>query len=458
MSARPRSRFRSAHGGRFLLLVLLPLLAFGPVAAGAADGEPTASAESPIVAPAGPSVSPFDSAALAPLIAQALAANPSLVELSAALEAARARVEPAKTLPDPMLSLAYQNGDNRPSLGRDDNNYLAAMWTQTWVTRTKRDLAGQMAEAGAGRSEAELRRGRLTLAAEVRRAWAELVVARAVIDVLAEQRERWEALGQAARSAYETGTGMQADLLRAQTELTRIEQMRLHEEGSVGSALARMNRLLARPGGTPLDTPAPLASLEASLLPLAPLDELLRAAETASPELDAARRETDLGRSAAELATKNRWPDVSFSGTYMSRGALGPMFAIGVSAPIPIFASKRQASMIAEGRAMERSAAARVEDVRLRLRASIESNRAELLSSLAEAEAYRNGILVQDRAVVDSIFASFRSGRATLTTLLQAQETLLVDTRDYISRLAHVLWHAAGLYEFALETPPAPWS
>lgn len=66
--------------------------------------------------------------ALEELVAQALARSPEVAASEAQAEAARARIAPSRTLPDPSVSVQYQNDGTGFTLGERDMTFLGATW------------------------------------------------------------------------------------------------------------------------------------------------------------------------------------------------------------------------------------------------------------------------------------------------------------------------------------------
>ena len=93
-------------------------------------------------------------------------------------------------------------------------------------------------------------RARLDLVYRVRRAWADLLLARENLALLGDQKRATRDIEELTRSRYAVGLAGQSDVLRAQAELARLDQMRFHELGAEESATAELNRLLVRPAGT----------------------------------------------------------------------------------------------------------------------------------------------------------------------------------------------------------------
>ncbi|MBL8114572.1 MAG: TolC family protein, partial [Acidobacteria bacterium] len=123
-------------------------------------------------------------AELGRLIAEAVERNAEIAEARAIAEAARQRVRPASALPDPMLSLGYENDGAQPSLGRQDMTRLQFMAQQALPFPGKQALAGRIAATEAGEVETRTARARLGVEAAVRRAYADILLARVYLGVV----------------------------------------------------------------------------------------------------------------------------------------------------------------------------------------------------------------------------------------------------------------------------------
>ncbi|HET8901489.1 MAG TPA: TolC family protein, partial [Holophagaceae bacterium] len=112
---------------------------------------------------------------LASLIQDALAANPQLKASRAAIDAERAKVPQAGALPDPMVSLGYQNdGFRKLTYGESGFAFAQLGVSQAFPYPGKRRLRGQIAEAGVAAADAASERVRLDLIADVKRAYFDL--------------------------------------------------------------------------------------------------------------------------------------------------------------------------------------------------------------------------------------------------------------------------------------------
>ena len=213
-------------------------------------------------------------------------ATPTCMRRSRRISAAQTATERARALPDPMVSMTYTNDGWAPSLGSMPMTTLGFMVSQSLPYSGKRDLRASLAASQARQAEPALARARLALEGAVRRAYYGLLLARELQALTAEQRELLQQIEVVARARYAVGQGAQPDVLRVQTEVTRIEQRVIEQAAEAEVRLAEINRLLARPLDTPIETTARLA-----LSPLgAPADDDARPGARRQPRAAGARR------------------------------------------------------------------------------------------------------------------------------------------------------------------------
>ncbi len=442
MTLVPRSRHWAATTA-FAVAVLLSLVPAAPVAALVAPS-PVASGPDPGREPA-PTVEG--------LVAEALEKSPALVGARASVSAARERISPAGALPDPMIRLSYENDGTTPSLGSEMMTRLSFMAEQTIPWPGKLGLAEKVASADAAVADAALARLRLGVEAEVRRAATRLLEAREAGELTREQTENWERIEWVARSRYAAGLGTQQDVLRAQSERTRLLQQLRRDEGAARAAEAELRRLLLREPGTPVVVEGALRDTK----PEPPVAEAeLARAEAESPELDVARKTAERETLAIDLARRGRRPDLLASAGYMNRGSLPLMWSVGLGVTVPLFSGKKQEPRVREAEARLAAVKAAEDDVRLRLRARTETQLALLFQLAEEARLDREALLVQDRLAVESALASYSSGSVPFVTVLEATSTEFADRRAALARLAAFRVAEADLLERSLDGASMP--
>ena len=236
------------------------------------------------------------------------------------------------------------------------------------------------------------------------------------------------------------------------------------------SELARLNGLLGRPTETPLPTTELPAQIRVAALPQEPdgprfassaLDdvvpmnrpgdglpstaELQTLALEHSPMIQAHLRRVAAQKQALALAGTATLPDFNVTAGYSYRNGHGDFFIIMVSAPLPIFAGRKQSQGVVEQAAV-------LDDHRARHHAMVNELNAEIASLAAELRRTRDqlvllddGILPQARAGLASSTSAYRVGRVDFLALLDAQVTLYRHELDYHRLLADFAENLAAL-------------
>lgn len=384
--------------------------------------------------------------ALRALVEEALAKNPEVITARESVAAARARPAQAGSLPDPMLSVAYTNDGWSPTLGTRDMTTLAFMWGQALPYPGKRRLRGDIAALEADQAAQQLDRVKLGVAARVKRAYYDLVLARSLLGLIREQEEIWKQIEGVARARYVVGQGAQQDVLRVQIEVTRIEQLRTEQAAEIEIRLAELNQLLARAATSPLETAAGLR-----LRPLeGTLEGVIERTAAISPEVKSAGLGVDKAGLSVSLARKEFKPDFSVQAGYMNRGGLDPMWQAGIGVSLPVY-RKRLSSGVAEAEAQRRSSERLLESVRLQLRFRTQERLAQIKATERIATLYGEGIVPQDRMSVDAGLANYQTGKVPFITVLEALTTLYNDRATHLGLLANHERIRASLEEASLD-------
>lgn len=378
-----------------------------------------------------------DTVSLVRAVALARAGSPRLVAAAAAVSAAGARIRPAGTLADPQLTLGVMN---RSLSGMPDPltmNQLTLM--QMVPVNGMLGLRRQVARFDSARVAAGSEGIALEVERDVRARYWELYhvdQALAVMDrTLAVLRE----LASVSGAMYAVGTVPQADVIRAQTALTRmrqeIEEMQLMRV----RAVSELNAAMGRPADAALALPpqdprqahhATLRPLDTPLLP--PLDSLAAYAEAHSPELSGARAMIAAARTNQTAVRRMVYPDLSLGVSYGQRSGVGgdDMVSAMVGVSLPVFARGRQFRMRDEAQAMRAQAEADLSAMRLELRARTFAAREEAETARRQLERVTGTLIPQAVASYEAALAAYRVGRVDFAAALDAQMELLTYQHD----------------------------
>lgn len=422
-----------------------------------------------LISPAGAAA--WQATSLDDLLAEADTANPEIVAARRVADAATARVPQAGALPDPMLGVGFINVPvAEPGLGRDMMTMAQVQVSGTLPWPGKLGLKEEVALLRAEAAELEVERVRDQVAAEVQTAYYRLYFIDRALTVTGRNEALVGDFAQLTATKYGVGSGVQPDVLKAQVERTRLADQIVTLGERRESELARLNALLGRPTGTPLPTtelpeevrvaallrerdglrfasPA-LDDVAAGVRPddgLPSTAELQASALEQNPMIQAHVRRVAAQEQALALARTATLPDFNVTAGYSYRNGFGDFLNVMVSAPLPIFAGRKQSQGVVEQAAV-------LDDHRARHHAMVNDLNAEIASLAAGLRRTRDqlvllddGILPQARAGLASSTSAYRVGRVDFLTLLDAQVTLYRHELDYHRLLTDFAENLAAL-------------
>jgi cobalt-zinc-cadmium efflux system outer membrane protein len=362
-----------------------------------------------------------DSLRLEDVLALVQARNPRVQALRAAAEAATYREPEASTLPDPTFQIGVMNF-GLPGFRTDMPTSMApsVQLMQMVPFPGKLSLKGDIAAYSKDMATAGADEGWWDVREQASAMFYDLYATDRRLEVMGETLSLLKDFRQVARAMYEAGTGRQADVLRADVEVARmdgdIREMSAMRDGMA----ARLNALLDRPASTPVPSPV----LGTIPVEVPARDTLLAWAEESRPALAGGRAGVARARKGVALADKQIWPDLTLGVTYGQRdGSAGPvrMGSAVVGFSLPIHAGRRQYAARDEAAAMERLAEAQLGSVRAEVDARVVELLAELDRARTLTDLYRNEVIPEARSTVESALASYRVGKVDFMTLVDAQ-------------------------------------
>lgn len=364
-----------------------------------------------------------DTLLLGTVLEQVERVNPRLDAARAGASAARARVPGVTRPPDPQLQLGWMNYE-LPSLRPMEALGMTQLQLMQMVpVAGKLRLAGAAETARADATATRVADVLFDLRARTAMAFYDIYAVDGALGVARDTRRLLQDFSAIAAKMYEVGEGRQADVLRANVELARMDEEIVRMETMRVTMTARLNALRIEPADARVASP---------MLPRFPkampaLDSLTAVAERNRPMIRAGVQDVDAAQSAAELARREIWPDLLTGVQYGQQpGPMGAqrMASLMVGASLPIFAKQRQYQMREEANAMRAMAAADLAAMRAETRGAVGEVLASLSRARRLAELYRTTVLPQADATVASSLAAYRVGDVNFMTLLDAQMTL----------------------------------
>jgi cobalt-zinc-cadmium efflux system outer membrane protein len=368
-------------------------------------------------------------------VSEARESNPDVRVAVRRLTLAQMKTSTARSLDDPMLMVRdWQTPLAKPW---DLNQaQLMVMLQQTFPNREKRDMRARLAGDNVEVAADELESLRQQVAAEVRKICADLKRNADAFKVHDHQATLLKEALAGAMAEYTTGKVAQAEVLRAQMAVTRLNEHMIELEQDRDSARAQLNALLGRRPDADVEIEGTYAVPAA----LPAIEDLEQAAIENRPELSALRKQIATAQDEGHLARMAAKPDFTVGLGYMlmpSGSTARNAYMAEFSMNLPRLNRERH-----EGEAKQADAATSVTQAELDMRTStvfLEVRQAQIDIQAAEkrVKLYRDTLMPQADAAFRSATAAYQNNRAEFANLIDSQNVLLdIETALYTAEAA----------------------
>jgi outer membrane protein, heavy metal efflux system len=323
-------------------------------------------------------------------------------------------------LEDPMVSPAI---DHYPFDMMDEEGGSRYDWSvsieQSFPLSGVRGHRKRAARAEAERAGAEADRTALDVVSQAQRAFFMLRERRQMGDVLANQLALARRVVDSAAARYSSGTASQADVLRAEVEVARVEAAGRSLASQIRAAQSMLNVAMGLPSSAPIGDLAHASAL--TELPSQASAE--GTALSTRPELLMGEAEVDRALAEIDVMRSMYRPMATIRAGRASTMADGPgaMLMIGVS--VPIWRDRLRAG-VAEARSMERMARADLEAMKLMVAGEAAAAREEVEAARETVRSLEVEILPRASMAVDSALAAYSSGQGSLVSVMDAFDVL----------------------------------
>ena len=363
----------------------------------------------------------------------ALAAEPGQQALQARAGALKERAVVAGELPDPMLRIGINNFPLESGGFRTEGMTHAAVGLrQVFPAGKTRSLSalkiGLLADEMNENANA---RGRNVRSA-VRSAWLDLYYWEQAHDLVIESRPFFSDLATITRSLYAVGRKSQQDVLRADLELSRLDDRLIDIDRQRSRAQAELVEWIGGNAARPL----------AGNLPgweQLPLLERLQEMLLAHPTLRAADTQIEAGDAGVRLAEQRSKPtwavDLGYSyreGSLPSGEPRSDFISLGVTVGLPFFRKKSVDSTLSAA-LQERSAARSTREQTLRaMQRQLAAEYARWQDLTRRLALYKTQILGQARGQAEASLLSYQSDKGDFAEVMRAY----ID--DLNTRIEHI--------------------
>jgi len=358
--------------------------------------------------------------ALEDLIREALERNPELVSARKQWEASSQRIIQARSLDDPTLSVNLWNFPQSFNVTQTQNTIFSL--SQNFPFPGKRALKSEIASRSAEITEQALHGKEKELIARLKQAYYDLFLAHKAIQIHHEQVGLLRQFFEIANAKFRAGKGTQADVFKAQVEVSVLHQHLPVLEQRQETAAALLNTLLDRDPLSPLGVP-----LEPSLRPIdTTIDDLHRLAMNARPELKAAELAVRHSEQSRMLAQRQYYPDfnVAFQRfqNFQANDGFGAYVAMTI--PFSFWTKPKYDAGVQEALASVAAARAQRHTLENITRFQVNDILAKVRASEQVARLYHTTILPQAVQNLEAAQVVYRTGRGGFLDLIDTQRSL----------------------------------
>ncbi|MBL7961585.1 TolC family protein [bacterium] len=233
-----------------------------------------------------------------------------------------------------------------------------------------------------------------------------------------------------AMKQLEVGMGKQSDVVRAQTELSKLieEAIQLKRDNKVVAAM--VNTLISQPANTAL---GPVPDLDIAM-PLYTYEDLTGLADNVRPELKAMNFEIEMNRSELAAAKKEFYPDLMVKGQYKNMTNTSSDFwslMVGVNIPITWWSKGKYQGRVQETRLNISKVQNQYKDMSNMVRFDIQSSLSRIEGDYKRTRVYKNTIIPQAQHSLELLIAEYQVGKTEFLMVLDAYRMLLMAKQDY---------------------------
>jgi outer membrane protein TolC len=363
----------------------------------------------------------------------ALAAEPGQLAMQARAAAYGERAIIAGDLPDPTLRIGLNNYPIQSGGFTTEGMTSAGLiYRQTFPAGKSRSIGTTQFEflEREANQDAEARGRNVLMAA--RNAWLEGYFWGRSHELIVEARPFFDDLATITRSLYAVGRKNQQDVLRAELELSRIDDRLIEIERQQARARAALGEWVGVEASRPI---AAVLPAWASVPPLGTLRESL----SAHPTLMAADAQISAKEAGVDLAderSKSQWAlDVAYSyrdGSLPNGDPRSDFVTVGVTVGLPFF-SKKSVDSTLSAALQERSAAQSTKvQVERELQSRLESEIARWQDLSRRIALYEERILGQTRDHAQAALLAYQSDRSDFADVMRGYIDDLNTRIDFI--------------------------
>ena len=382
---------------------------------------------------------------LSNLVKEATENNPQIAAARDRWQSAANIIDARKAFPDPQLNYTYFIESVETRVGPQKN--IVGL-KQTFPFYGKRGLRGEIAGKEAEALEQEYKAMEREIVSAVKKQFYDFFYLWKAIQIAEDEKELLKHFEQIAITKYETGVGIQQNILKVQVEISKLNDRLLELRKQKQTAEALINTLLNRPVHSPLGKPVQPEFRKFFF------DEwdLINLATENRQDLKAAQYLVEKNKKAYALAKKDYFPDITLGANYIQVDKRpidvndNGQDAVNVTLSInlPIWFNK-YSSQVDSAFEMVKAQEKKHESILNQTLFEVKDYLFKLKTARDSYDLYKNALLPQAEQSMKSAEAGYVTGIVSFLDLLDAERILLMSYFGYWRGYTDYLKYIADL-------------
>lgn len=384
-----------------------------------------------------------DSLYLEPLLQEVINNNPAFHATQLNRQQQETKIRQSRSWDAPMVSVGFMDNPitslNFPRDGMMRQYSLEQMIPFPGKLSAAEEASRASATSAQYTSEAYKR----TLIAETKKQYAMLYAAQQRILVNQKNQELLQQMITAVQAKYSVGQAMQADVLRLQIELTKLENelSSLHQEERMAEGM--INSLRSAPPTTALGK-IPVLVLQP---PPKSETELEQYALTERNELRAMKAEIEMSQADLSMSERERYPDFQLGVSYKELMAMPDSWELmfGISIPFAPWADGKYSGKIEERQLAVQQGKAQLNAMSNMILFDVYDTWNKAQASWDKVMRYENVVLPSSRQTLESLRGAYVTNKVDFLSLIDAFRMQQMYTMEYYMEVAQYLSARADL-------------
>jgi outer membrane protein TolC len=379
------------------------------------------------------------------LIKEAKATNPQLRAARNQISAAKAKINQATAWEPPQVGIEFfqtpTSSFPNPVKNGQETDYFAQ---QMFPFPGKLSAMGRSAKLASRMTEEDYKALENKIIENLKSTYYELYFAQRKIQINAENQDLMRQFVDIASKQYEVGMVGQADVLRAQTELSMLLNDGINIQRDKKVTEAMLNTILGRP----TDGELGYVSEIDLVFPLPTFAQLSQLTLENRPELKSMGYGIEMNKAELSLAKREYFPDLMVRLMYKDMKMGDDNFwaaMFGVNVPLAFWSGRKYTSKVSESRFNVRRAEEEFNSMRNMMLFEVQDALVRVQTSHNIHLLYKNTVIPQAEQTLQSTIAAYQTGKTEFLMLIDAYRTLLSSRLDYYMAVMNYLSSKAEL-------------